>query len=101
MLGWLVNKQDIEPRVPVFDKSQRTDGIFARDDVTEREPPRAVWFDGTERFGRIWRPIPRRFPPSDICRSAEEKPFGSNSPLGVFAYNHQLLLVRIDHHGFC
>jgi hypothetical protein len=34
MLNWLVNEQGIEPHVPVFDKSQRTDGTFARDDFT-------------------------------------------------------------------
>jgi transposase len=32
MLNWLVNGQGIEPHVPVFDKSKRTDGTFSRDD---------------------------------------------------------------------
>src|SRR5204863_8669005 len=32
MLNWLVQKQGIEPHIPVFDKSQRTDGTFSRDD---------------------------------------------------------------------
>jgi len=32
MLDWLANKQNIEPHVPVFDKSQRIDGTFSRDD---------------------------------------------------------------------
>jgi transposase len=31
MLGWLVHDQGIEPHVPVFDKSVRTDGTFSRD----------------------------------------------------------------------
>ena len=34
MLGWLVDRHGIEPHVTVFDKSARTDGIFARDDFT-------------------------------------------------------------------
>ena len=34
MLGWLVEEQGIEPHIPVFDKSQRTDGTFSRSDVT-------------------------------------------------------------------
>jgi hypothetical protein len=34
MLDWLVNEQGIEPHVPVFDKSQRTDGTFSRDDFS-------------------------------------------------------------------
>ena len=32
MLGWLVEERGIEPHIPVFDKSQRTDGTFSRDD---------------------------------------------------------------------
>ena len=32
MLGWLVNQRAIEPHIPVFDKSAREDGTFARDD---------------------------------------------------------------------
>src|ERR1700676_2896784 len=32
MLGWLVEERGIEPHIPVFDKSQRTDGTFLRDD---------------------------------------------------------------------
>jgi IS5 family transposase len=30
MLGWLVHERGIEPHIPVFDKSQRTDGTFSR-----------------------------------------------------------------------
>src|SRR5499433_4169669 len=32
MLNWLVHDRGIEPHIPVFDKSQRTDGSFSRDD---------------------------------------------------------------------
>ena len=31
---WLVDERGIEPHVPVFDKSKRTDGSFSRDDFT-------------------------------------------------------------------
>lgn len=34
MLGWLVHERGIEPHIPVFDKSARTDGTFAREDFT-------------------------------------------------------------------
>ena len=34
MLGWLVDERGIEPHVPVFDKSARTDGTFSREDFT-------------------------------------------------------------------
>jgi len=32
MLGWLVDERAIEPHIPVFDKSGRTDGTFSRAD---------------------------------------------------------------------
>src|ERR1700736_6026354 len=32
MLNWLVDECGIEPHIPVFDKSQRTDGTFSRED---------------------------------------------------------------------
>ena len=34
MLSWLVHDRGIEPHVSVFDKSQRRDGTFSRDDFT-------------------------------------------------------------------
>ena len=34
MLGWLVEERAIEPHIPVFDKSARSDGTFSRDDFT-------------------------------------------------------------------
>jgi transposase len=33
-LAWLVHQRSIEPHIPVFDKSKRTDGTFSRDDFT-------------------------------------------------------------------
>lgn len=32
MLAWLVHERGIEPHIPVFDKSARTDGTFSRSD---------------------------------------------------------------------
>jgi hypothetical protein len=34
MLAWLVHERDIHPHIPVFDKSARNDGTFARGDFT-------------------------------------------------------------------
>ncbi len=34
MLAWLVHERDIEPHIPVFDKSDRSDGSFSRADFT-------------------------------------------------------------------
>ena len=33
-LGWLVDEKDIEPHIPVIDKSNRDDGTFSRSDFT-------------------------------------------------------------------
>src|ERR687884_707891 len=32
MLNWLVHDRGIEPHIPVFDKSQRSDGTFSHED---------------------------------------------------------------------
>ena len=34
MLNWLVHGRGVEPHIPVFDKSKRTDGTFSREDFT-------------------------------------------------------------------
>ena len=34
MLAWLVHERDIHPHIPVFDKSARNDGTFARADFS-------------------------------------------------------------------
>jgi len=34
MLAWLVHERDIQPHIPVFDKSARRDGTFERDAFT-------------------------------------------------------------------
>ena len=39
MLNWLVHDRGIKPHIPVFDKSQRTDGTFSRDDSQPGELP--------------------------------------------------------------
>ena len=36
MLNWLVHERGIEPHIPVFDKSKRTEGTFSREDFTLR-----------------------------------------------------------------
>ena len=42
MLGWLVHERGIEPHIPVFDKSARTDGTFEREAFTY-DPDRDVY----------------------------------------------------------
>src|SRR5271156_3866856 len=40
MLNWLVHEHGIEPHVPVFDKSKRSDGTFSREDFNLQPPQR-------------------------------------------------------------
>lgn len=47
MLEWLVEQQGIEPHVPVWDKSERTDGTFSRSDFEWIEPRRSCFAQGT------------------------------------------------------
>jgi hypothetical protein len=42
MLEWLVHQRGIEPHIPVFDKSARSDGTFSRSDFTY-DPERDVY----------------------------------------------------------
>ncbi len=38
-LAWLVHERGIEPHIPVFDKSQRADGTYSRDEFAYDHPP--------------------------------------------------------------
>ena len=49
MLDWLVHERGIEPHIPVFDKSQRTDGTFSRDDFSLRPRQRHLPLPGRQR----------------------------------------------------
>lgn len=57
MLGWMVEEKSIEPHVPVWDKTERKDGTFQRDDFQ--------WDDGANEYrcpaGKAlrseWRPF--------------------------------------------
>src|SRR6266403_442199 len=62
-LAWLVHERDIEPHIPVFDKSQRTDDTFSRDDFAyDHERDRYICPAGKELRQRqkIYR-MPRPF----------------------------------------
>src|SRR5438046_2068196 len=59
MLNWLVNEQGIEPHIPVFDKSQHTDGTFSREDFAY-DPKRDCYICPA---GKELKRRPRRIPP--------------------------------------
>jgi transposase len=57
MLGWMVDEKQIEPHVPVFDKSERDDGTFSRSDFQ--------WDEQRNEYrcpaGKVLRPRQRNF----------------------------------------
>jgi transposase len=57
MLGWLVDEKQIEPHVPVWDKSQRADGTFETSDF--------IWNEQTNEYrcpaGKALRALRRPF----------------------------------------
>ena len=45
---WLVHERGIEPHIPVFDKSERTDGTFSRERLHLRPRPRRLHLPGRQ-----------------------------------------------------
>lgn len=54
MLDWLVNQRGIEPHIPVFDKSERKDGVFARDSFTFDADQDHYICPGDKQLKRYW-----------------------------------------------
>ncbi len=57
MLAWLVDEQAIAPHIPVFDKSERTDGTFSRGDFTYDHQGDAYVCPGGKTLRRHRRPF--------------------------------------------
>ena len=57
MLGWMVEEKGIEPHVPVWDKTERKDGTFQRDDFTWDEAgqrvPLSNWPRAAQRVASV------------------------------------------------
>jgi transposase len=62
MLGWLVEEQDIEPHIPVFDKSERKDGTFPATDFTYDPEADAYRCPGGRELRPYWRNISKGRP---------------------------------------
>jgi transposase len=67
MLAWLVDERKIEPHIPVFDKSERTDGTFSRDDFTYDAEADVYVCPAGKTLQKYRRPFaaPRTGPPKD------------------------------------
>jgi transposase len=57
MLGWLVEEQDIQPHIPVFDRTQRKDGAFPATDFTYDHDTDAYKCPGGRELRPYWRGI--------------------------------------------
>lgn len=57
MLGWIVDKKGIEPHIPVFDKSERKDGTFQRDDFPWNEAANEYRCPAGHALRHEWRPF--------------------------------------------
>ena len=57
MLGWMVEEKAIEPHVPVWDKSERKDGTFGRDEFHWNEAADEYRCPGDKLLRREWRPF--------------------------------------------
>ena len=55
-LGWLVKEKQITPHIPVWDKSERTDGTFSRWDFTfDRKHTLPAHFVSCCHRLKLWR----------------------------------------------
>lgn len=55
MLGWLVDDKQIEPHIPVWDKTEREDGTFSRNDFTWDERADEYRCPADKPLRREWR----------------------------------------------
>jgi transposase len=62
MLGWLVEEQDIEPHIPVFDKVERKDGAFPATDFTYDHEEDEYRCPGGRALKPYWRNISKGRP---------------------------------------
>ena len=62
MLGWLVNEQNIEPHIPVFDKSERKDGAYPATDFAYDEAADEYHCPGGHALKPYWRDISKGRP---------------------------------------
>ena len=57
MLGWMVEEKAIAPHIPVFDKTERIDGTFQRDDFQWNEELDEYRCPASNALRREWRPF--------------------------------------------
>jgi len=77
MLGWLVDEKQIEPHVPVLDKTERTDGTFSRSDFEWDEEADVYRCPEGHVLRNNWRPFKT---PRDRITKADTIMYRSSQP---------------------
>ena len=77
MLGWLVDEKQIEPHVPVFDKTERTDGTFSRSDFKWNKETDEYRCPEGHALRNNWRPFKS---PRDRVTKADTIIYRSSQP---------------------
>ena len=83
MLGWLVEKQRIEPHIPVFDKTVRKDGAFPATDFVFDAQTNEYTCPNGKKLKKYWRTMTK--PRSGLCKDNTYRYFASKTDCSVCA----------------
>ena len=75
MLGWLVDEQDIDPHIPVFDKTERNDGAFPATAFTFDREANEYTCPGGKKLKKYWREM--RQPRTGVCKDGSTRYYAS------------------------
>ena len=75
MLGWLVDEQDIDPHIPVFDKTERSDGAFPATAFTFDREANEYTCPGGKKLKKYWREM--RQPRTGVCKDGSTRYYAS------------------------
>jgi transposase len=87
ILGWLVDEKHIEPHVPVWDKSERTDGTFSRSDFEWNEDANEYRCPEGKLLRNDWRPF--KIPRSHITKTGLIHYHGRQADCGTCSKKNQ------------
>lgn len=76
MLGWLVDEQGIDPHIPVFDKTERSDGAFPATAFSFDPEANEYTCPGGKKLKKYWREM--RQPRTGVCKDGATRYYASN-----------------------
>ena len=83
MLGWLVKEQEIEPHIPVLDKSERKDGAFPATAFTFDAESNEYVCPGGKKLKKYWRNMSK--PRSGVCKDGFVRYYASKTDCSACA----------------